>query len=130
MMRRICEFILSLVSAIIVLLGVAFAFIELRLILSGDWLLYNTALAGFLQYFLRFIMSLIAVATGIVTIIFRRNIARIILYAPPCIMIVAIAIAFTVSPMDIVFAGVALAYYLSFAMTVASQSDAVKNKKV
>lgn len=130
MMRRIREFILSLVSAIIVLLGVSFAFIELRLILSGDWLLYNTALAGFLQYFLRFIMSLIAVATGIVTIIFRRNIARIILYAPPCMMIVAIAIAFTVSPMDIVFAGVALAYYLSFAMTAASQSDAVKNKKV
>lgn len=130
MMRRIREFILSLVSAIIVLLGVAFAFIELRLILSGDWLLYNTALAGFLQYFLRFIMSLIAAATGIVTIIFRRNIARIILYAPPCMMIVAIAIAFTVSPMDIVFAGVALAYYLSFAMTAASQSDAVKNKKV
>jgi hypothetical protein len=129
-MRRIREFILSLVSAIIVLLGVAFAFIELRLILSGDWLLYNTALAGFLQYFLRFIMSLIAAATGIVTIIFRRNIARIILYAPPCMMIGAIAIAFTVSPMDIVFAGVALAYYLSFAMTAASQSDAVKNKKV
>ena len=130
MMRRIREFILSLVSAIIVLLGVAFAFIELRLILLGDWLLYNTALAGFLQYFLRFIMSLIAAATGIVTIIFRRNIARIILYAPPCMMIVAIAIAFTVSPMDTVFAGVALAYYLSFAMTAASQSDAVKNKKV
>mgnify|MGYP003313472783 CR=1 FL=1 len=58
MMRRIREFILSLVSATIVLLGVAFAFIELRLILSGDWLLYNTALAGFLQYFLRFIMSI------------------------------------------------------------------------
>lgn len=130
MMRRIHEFILSLVSAMIVLLGVAFAFIELRLILSGDWLLYNTALAGFLQYFLRFIMSLIAAATGIVTIIFRLNIARIVLYTPPCMMIGAIAIAFTVSPMDTVFAGVALAYYLSFAMTAASQSDAVKNKKV
>ena len=36
----------------------------------------------------------------------------------------------TVSPMDIVFAGTALVYYLSFAMTAASQSDAPKNKKV
>lgn len=121
-MKRVCEFILCFVSAVIILLGLAFALIELRLIFSGDWILYNSAATGLIQYFIRFIMSLVLMATGVLTIVFRKRTSSIALYVSPAIMMSAIVIAFSITPIDLVLTGISFVYYMSFVANVALQS--------
>jgi hypothetical protein len=129
-MKRLCEFILSFVSAVIILLGLAFAIIELRLIFSADWLLYNSAAAGLIQYFIRFIMSLVLMATGVLTIVFRKSTSSIALYVSPAIMMSAIVITFSITPIDLVFAGISFVYYMSFVANTTLQSKQFYSKNI
>jgi hypothetical protein len=127
-MKRVCEFILCFVSAVIILLGLAFAIIELRLIFSGDWLLYNSAAVGLIQYLIRFIMSLVLMATGVLTIVFRKSTSSIALYVSPAIMMSAIVITFSITPIDLVFAGISFVYYMSFIANTTLQSKQFYSK--
>lgn len=54
---KILKFILGLIWAIISILSFAFVFIEGRLLLSGDWLVYSKPIIGFLQILLRLCLA-------------------------------------------------------------------------
>ena len=56
-------FLCALVSIVIIIL-------EARLLFSGDWLLYQSPISGFIRYLFRFILSLFALASFVIEIIY------------------------------------------------------------
>jgi uncharacterized membrane protein YidH (DUF202 family) len=68
-MKRLLNILLILFSSIIVLFGLAFAFIEARLLFSLDWSVYDFAFNGFIRYLLRLLIALLTVTIGIFEII-------------------------------------------------------------
>ena len=52
-------------SGIIVILALAFCIIEGRLLLSGDWLLYEFAFGGAIRYMCRLMMAVLALGIGL-----------------------------------------------------------------
>lgn len=73
-------------------------------------------------------MSLVLMATGVLTIVFRKRTSSIVLYVSPAIMMIAIVIAFSITPIDLVLSGLSFVYYMSFAANVALQSKQFYNK--
>ena len=56
-MRKIISILLYIISVIIGILSVAMMFIEGRLLLSGDFIIYDSVLNGLIRYLLRFIIA-------------------------------------------------------------------------
>lgn len=56
-MKKLINILFYLFSIIIGLLSLVMMLIELRLIISFDFTLYDSAFNGFIRYFLRFILS-------------------------------------------------------------------------
>ena len=57
-MKKIVNILFYFIISLIFLLAFAFLIIEARLLISGDFMLYDNYLNGFLRYFLRFLISL------------------------------------------------------------------------
>ena len=51
---------------VMLVLGLAFTFIEGRLIFAGDFIVYDNAFNGFMRYFLRLLLALLAVSVAII----------------------------------------------------------------
>ena len=64
-MKRASRILLAAAAVPVILAGAAFLFLEGRLLLSGDWLLHQQPLLGFLQYLLRFALAGLAAFSGI-----------------------------------------------------------------
>ena len=71
-MRKLFDILYKILSAVLILLGAAFTFIEGRLLFGGDFLLYANTAVGFLQYSLRFIIAISVLLTGILAIFKNR----------------------------------------------------------
>jgi len=56
-MRKIISILLYIISVIIGVLSVVIMFIEGRLLLSGDFIIYDSVLNGLIRYLLRFIIA-------------------------------------------------------------------------
>lgn len=56
-MRKTISILLYIISVIIGILSVAMMFIEGRLLLSGDFIIYDSVLSGLIRYLLRFIIA-------------------------------------------------------------------------
>lgn len=56
-MRKTISILLYIISVIIGILSVAMMFIEGRLLLSGDFIIYDSVLNGLIRYLLRFIIA-------------------------------------------------------------------------
>lgn len=56
-MKKIINIIFYLICFIIALLSFAMMFIELRLLISGDFIIYDNVFNGFIRYFFRFLLS-------------------------------------------------------------------------
>lgn len=57
------------ISTLIIILSLAFIFIEARLILAGDFLIYDNAFNGFIRYFFRLILSILSLLVALYEII-------------------------------------------------------------
>ena len=68
LMKKLVNIILVFICSIIILFSSAFIFIEGRLLLSLDWLIYDS-LNGLIRYLFRFILAIIALTTAILEII-------------------------------------------------------------
>ena len=49
-----------IISTLIIILSLAFIFIEARLIIAGDYSIYDNAFNGFIRYFFRLILSILS----------------------------------------------------------------------
>lgn len=67
--------LLCLTCFIIIILSLAFVFIEGRLLISLDWSIYDFAFNGFIRYFFRLLIALFALTVSIFEIInlFKKN---------------------------------------------------------
>ena len=64
-MKTLIKIAVLLFSIILFVISAAFIVIEGRLLVSGDWLLYEMPWIGFLQYFCRFLLSCAAAFTAV-----------------------------------------------------------------
>lgn len=74
-MKKLFNILYYFVCSIILILSVVMAFLEIRLIVSLDFLLYDNAFNGFVRYFLRTIIALSYLFMVLVVFIkrFRNN---------------------------------------------------------
>ena len=65
-MKKVIDILLKvlqcLICSIIIILSLAFMFIEARLLISLDWSIYDFAFNGFIRYFFRFVLALFALS--------------------------------------------------------------------
>ena len=87
-MKKLC-FVLNLIfGTLTAIVGLAFSAIEARLLISGDWLLYEHALIGLFQYLIRLLIALYAVFVGIMTFVRRKRQSAVF---HSCILAAAVA---------------------------------------
>jgi hypothetical protein len=72
-MRKLLNVILCFIGSIIIVLGLAFIFIEGRLIFSLDWIIYDNKFNGLLRYSLRLILACLAIVICIFEMINIRR---------------------------------------------------------
>ena len=72
-MKNLARILNSVTSVLLVIIGVAFAFIEGLLLLTGDFLLFESEFLAFLQMFLRFLLAAGAAALGILAIVKKER---------------------------------------------------------
>ena len=65
-MKTITNIFLCLFVSISLILSLTFIVIEGRLLFSGDWLIYNNPLNGFIRYLFRFLLALFVLIKGII----------------------------------------------------------------
>lgn len=68
-MKKISKILITLIAIILIVLGLAFSFIEARLLFSGDYIIYDNAFNGFIRYFLRFLISLYVIFVAMLELI-------------------------------------------------------------
>ena len=65
-MKRVIDILLKVlqcfICSIIIILSLAFMFIEARLLISLDWSIYDFAFNGFIRYLFRFVLALFALS--------------------------------------------------------------------
>ena len=72
-MKKLLHVIYYIFSGIIVFLATAFCIIEGRLLFSGDWLIYESAFHGCIEYFCRFLMAVFALVIGFLPFVNRAK---------------------------------------------------------
>ena len=68
-MKKVFNVFLAIFCIISAILAFAFVIIEGRLLIFGDWLVYDNAFNGFVRYALRLILSLFALLVTVVEVI-------------------------------------------------------------
>ncbi len=72
-MKTVLRIMAVTAAALLFLLALAFAVIEARLLISGDWLLHEIPLLAFLQYFCRFALAAAAGYTAVRCIVKKKR---------------------------------------------------------
>ena len=67
-MKMALRILTTFLMIVLLLVAAAFVFIEGRLVFSGDWLLHEKSLIGFLQYFCRMLLAITAGVLAVLTI--------------------------------------------------------------
>lgn len=68
-MKKSINILYLVFGGLVALVSVAFAFIEARILFSGEWMLFESKFLAFLQCFLRFSYAVFALAVGVFSII-------------------------------------------------------------
>jgi hypothetical protein len=86
------------ISTLIIILSLAFIFIEARLILAGDFLIYDNAFNGFIRYFFRLILSILSLLVALYEIINIKKkdekIKEYLMYGSVAVVIMSIVCIF------------------------------------
>ena len=69
-MKNLFKVLLIIVSSIIMILSLAFIFIEGRLLFSGDWIVYDNPFNGMIRYLCRLLLSIFAFIKSLLEIIY------------------------------------------------------------
>lgn len=72
-MRKLGIVITYLSAALVIVFSLYFLVIEGRSLFSGDWLLYENTLSGFIRYFFRFLLSIYSLVLSISTYFILRK---------------------------------------------------------
>lgn len=72
-MKTVLKVLSVFVSVIILILALAFIIIEGRLLFSGDWIIYDSPLMGFIRYLFRLTISVFAFIKSLFGIVFLNN---------------------------------------------------------
>ena len=67
-MKKISKVFLKVVSSIILLVSLVMIIVYLRLLFSGDYIIYDSPINGFIRYFFRFILALLFCTMAIIEI--------------------------------------------------------------
>lgn len=76
-MKTLFKILSIFISSIIIILSIAFIVIEGRLLFSGDWLVYDNPLFGFLRYFSRLLLAIFALLKGLFEILYINKKQRL-----------------------------------------------------
>ena len=68
-MSKVLSISRIIISTLIIILSLVFIFIEARLIIAGDFLIYDNAFNGFIRYFFRLILSILSFIVALFEII-------------------------------------------------------------
>ena len=90
-MKKASSIICAVVAVIVIIFSAVFCFIEGRLLFSGDWLLHESAVLGFLQYFLRTALCVFGIFVGVA--VFIKKFEKIVVFLSTC-LVAAIVPAF------------------------------------
>ena len=98
------------ISTLIIILSLAFIFIEARLILAGDFLIYDNAFNGFIRYFFRLILSILSLLVALYEIINIKKkdekIKEYLMYGSVSLVIMSIVfIFFTTNYVGVILLG-------------------------
>ena len=64
-MSKFCRVLVYIFSSIIIILSLAFIFIEGRLVFSGDYLVYDSPFNGFVRYFFRLLLAFLVLGKSV-----------------------------------------------------------------
>lgn len=67
-MKKISKVFLKVVSSIILLVSLVMIIVYLRLLFSGDYIIYDSPINGFIRYFFRLILALLFCTMAIIEI--------------------------------------------------------------
>lgn len=67
-MKKISKVFLKVVSSIILLVSLVMIIVYLRLLFSGDFIIYDSPINGFIRYFFRLILALLFCTMAIIEI--------------------------------------------------------------
>ena len=94
-MKKVMNILTIFISSIIILLSLVFIFIEVRLLFSLDWIIYDNAFNGFIRYLFRLIISIYAGFVGLMEIINIKKQKDILLYFNISLVLISIILLFT-----------------------------------
>lgn len=95
-MKKVLNILLCFVCAIIIILSLAFTFIETRLLLSLDWSIYDNPTNGFIRYLFRLVLALFALVIGlfeIINVFKKEKIELLLLLSDFSLLTISIIIA-------------------------------------
>ena len=64
-MSKFCRVLVYIFSSIIIILSLAFIIIEVRLVFSGDYLVYDSPFNGFVRYFFRLLLAFLVLGKSV-----------------------------------------------------------------
>lgn len=79
-MKLLFKILISILSTIIIILSLAFIFIEGRLLIAGDWIIYDYPFNGFLRYLFRFLIALFSLTVALIYFFKRRNASTLFIH--------------------------------------------------
>lgn len=94
-MKKVMNILTIFISSIIILLSLVFIFIEVRLLFSLDWIIYDNAFNGFIRYLFRLIISIYVGFVGLMEIINIKKQKDILLYFNISLVLISIILLFT-----------------------------------
>lgn len=87
-MKKAFSIICAVLSVVVIILSLVFCVIEARVVFSGDWILHENKVLGFLQYFLKTAFSLFAIFVAVAT--FIKKFEGIIGLLSDCLVVVTL----------------------------------------
>ena len=95
-MRRLLNILMVFVCSIIIILALAFIFLEGRLIFSLDWIVYDNNVNGLIRYLFRLLLAVIVITVAALEIVNIKKNNRLIgdylLFAEGGLVVAAIVI--------------------------------------
>ena len=78
MKKIISNIVFGIPLVILILISLVFVFIEGRLLVSLDWIIYDNAFNGFIRYFFRLLIAVICIFTAILEFINMKKSSKTI----------------------------------------------------
>ena len=112
-MKLLFKILLSILSGVIILLSLAFILIEGRMLIAGDWIIYNYSFNAFIRYLFRFLIALFSSTVAFIYFFKRKNTSTLFIHnlCAELLAIISIIIAiFTTNYVNFVAPVIGISY--------------------